>query len=79
MSGNFQVNIFCENLAQDLEDTEIWIENIWIERDRETQRERQRQREKERESEREYTTQHNSTKDSRKHSRQKTFVAIVIC
>ena len=65
MSGNFQVNIFCENLAQDLEDTEIWIENIWIERERETERER------ERESEREYTTQHNSTKDSRKHSRQR--------
>ena len=71
MSGNFQVNIFCENLAQDLEDTEIWIENIWIERETERHRERQRQREKERESEREYTTQHNSTKDSRKHSRQR--------
>ena len=50
MSGNFQVNIFCENLAQDLEDTEIWIENIWIERerDRETETERERERERER-------------------------------
>ena len=67
MSGNFQVNIFCENLAQDLEDTEIWIENIWIERERD----RETERERERESEREYTTQHNSTKDSRKHSRQR--------
>ena len=69
MSGNFQVNIFCENLAQDLEDTEIWIENIWIERERD--RETETERERERESEREYTTQHNSTKDSRKHSRQR--------
>ena len=58
MSGNFQVNIFCENLAQDLEDTEIWIENIWIERerDRETQRETETERERERERERVHNT-----------------------
>ena len=59
MSGNFPVNIFCENLAQDLEDTEIWIENIWIERERQRDTERDRDRERKRESERERV--HNTT------------------